>query len=96
MLLKGSVASYMQFTREIVIRQQFSQSRGFIKLVNRLYSDGNGNIKSGSVSTKKPGSLFRLFAVFQQLEFTYDIFNMPCDQMIKLLPPEFNEWLAQK
>lgn len=96
MLLKGSVSSNQKLTSEIVKRQQFSRSRGFIKLVNRLYSDGNGNIKSGSVSRTKPGSLFRLFAVFQQLEFTYDIFNMTRDQMMKLLPPEFNEWLAQK
>lgn len=96
MLLKGSVASNQELTSQIVERQQFSQSREFIKLVNRLYSDGNGNIKSGAIVRTKPGSLFRLFAVFQQLEVNYDIFNMTRDQMMKLLPPEFNEWLAQK
>lgn len=98
MLLKVSVASNPTLTSQIVERQQFSRSRGFIKLINWLYFDGSGNLKPGSVAkTKptKPGSLFRLFAVFQQLEVNYDIFNMTRDQMMKLLPPEFDEWLEK-
>lgn len=95
MLLKGSVASKPELTSQIVERQQFSRSQGFIQLVNGLYYDGNGNTKSGSLARTKPGSLFRLFAVFQQLEVNYDIFNMTRDQMMKLLPPEFDEWLEK-
>jgi len=95
MLLKESVASDPELTSQIVERQRFSRSRGFVKLVNGLYFDDNGNRKSGSIVRTKPGSLFRLFAVFHQLEFNYDIFNMTRDQMIKLLPPEFDEWLEK-
>ncbi len=52
-----------------------------------------GVVAKGSTEREKPGTLYRLFAVFQQLEFTYDIFNMPCERMIELLPPEFDELL---
>lgn len=93
MLLTGSVGSRKELTWEIGARQQFVRSREFITLVNKLYEDENGNTKPGVTDRTKPGGLQRLITVFQQLELTYDIFNMPCDKMIELLPPEFDAWL---
>lgn len=93
MLLTGPIGSRMALAFEIVARQQFARSREFIKLVNRIYSDSHGKMKRGASSSKTPGSVHRLIRIFQQLEFTYDIFDMSCEKMIKLLPPEFNEWL---
>ena len=92
MLLTGPVGSRKELTYEIVARQQFARSKEFIKLVNRLYSNENQDTKSGAVSKGKAGNLYRLIAVFQQLELTYDIYNMPCEKMLELLPSEFNEW----
>lgn len=94
MLLTGPVGSRMELAYEIAARPQFARSREFIRLVNRLYSDGPGNVKRGAASdTNKPGSIYRLIRIFQQLELTYDIFDMSCEKMIELLPPEFDEWL---
>ncbi len=92
MLLAGQVSSWKSFTYHLVSRPQFARSREVIKLVNRLYSDSNGNTKSGALEGN-PGTLYRLFSVFQQLAFNYDVFNMTCAQMIELLPPEFDQWL---
>ncbi len=97
MLLTGPIGSKKELTFQIIERQQFSRSHEFIKLVNRLYSDSHGETKSGvmtfSRQSGKPGDFFRLVAVIQQLELTYDIFNMSCEKMIELLPPEFDKWL---
>ena len=93
MLLTGPVGSRMQLTFEIVARPQFARSREFIRLINRLYSDSRGKMKRGASSEKRSGSVYRLIRVFQQLELTYDIFDMSCEKMIELLPPEFDEWL---
>ena len=94
MLLAGPVGSRMALTSEIVARMRFARSREFIRLVNRLYSDGRGNMKRGAASgEKRAGSVHRLIRIFQQLELTYDVFDMNCEKMIKLLPPEFDEWL---
>ncbi len=99
MLLTGPIGSRKQLTFQIVGRQKFSRSHEFIKLVNRLYSDSNGNTRplvTSSLDNRSkvvPGDLGRLFTVFQQLEFTYDIFNMPCENIIEFLPTEFDEWL---
>ena len=96
MLLAGPIGSRMELTFEIGARPQFARSREFIRLVNRLYSDGCGNMKRGTSSKKRPGSVYRLIKIFQQLELTYDIFDMSCEKMIELLPPEFDEWLDSK
>ena len=94
MLLAGPVGSRMELAYEIAARPQFARSREFIRLVNRLYFDGRGNMKRGAASgEKRSGSLHRLIRIFQQLELTYDVFDMNCEKMIKLLPPEFDEWL---
>lgn len=93
-LLTGPIGSRMQLMFQIVARPQFARSREFVKLVNRLYSDGRGNMKRGATSDmNKPGSIYRLIRIFQQLELTYDIFDMSCEKMIGLLPPEFDGWL---
>lgn len=94
MLLAGPVGSRMTLTYEIAARPQFARSREFIRLVNRLYSDIHGNMKRGAATgEKRSGSIHRLIKIFQQLELTYDVFDMNCEKMIKLLPPEFDEWL---
>ncbi len=92
MLLAGPIGSRMDITFEIVSRLQFARSHEFIKLVNRLYFNSQGKMKRGA-SKHNPGSVRRLISVFQQLELTYDIFNMSCEKMIDLLPPEFDKWL---
>ena len=93
MLLAGPIGSRMELTFEIVARLQFARSREFIKLVNRLYSDDHGKMKRGASHKGTSGSIHRLIKIFQQLELTYDIFDMSCEKMIELLPPEFDEWL---
>lgn len=97
MLLTGPVGSRKQLTFQIVGRQQFASSGEFIELVNRLYEDNSGNTKpgvtAGLAGKANPGDLSRLFLLFQQLELTYDIFNMPCEKMVELLPSEFDKWL---
>jgi hypothetical protein len=34
----------------------------------------------------------RLVAVIQQFDLTYDLYAMTADQILTLLPPEFDRW----
>ena len=96
-LLKGPIGSRMQPMFRIVARPRFARSQEFVKPVDRLYSDGRGNVKRGAASdTNEPGSIHGPIRTFQRLELTCDIFDMSCEKMIGLLPPEFDGWLDSK
>ena len=93
MLLTGPIGSRMELAFEIVARPQFARPHEFIRLVNRLYSDDRGKMKRSASHKGTLGAIHRLIRIFQQLELTYDIFDMNCEKMIELLPSEFDEWL---
>jgi len=39
-----------------------------------------------------PGTLYRFIDVVQQLGLTYDLYSMTGDQILQLLPSEFDRW----
>ena len=93
-LLNFPSGSKSEFMHETVSRQQFTNSRTFMKLINKLYNDGNDNTKPRSLGLHKPGpgTLLRLITVIRQLEKNYDVFHMPPDKLLSLLPSEFHRW----
>jgi hypothetical protein len=57
------------------------------------YDPGKANAKRGAYSSKrKPGTLLRFIDVVQQLDLTYDLYGMAGDQVLDLLPQEFDDW----
>lgn len=81
--LLGAVAAY--------------RSPGIMELANRLYTDPvTGRHKPGIAGSgqnqRPPGGIVRLLDVLNQLYMTYDIYGMTADQLLPLLPPEFQRW----
>jgi len=85
-----------KFIRELASRQNLISNGNLIDVVQILYwrEDGKSRegIKRGAVSKKKPGNLWRLIAVLNQLDTTYDLFDMSPNDILRLLPEEFNSW----
>ena len=94
MLLSGPLYETSRYYLELSARQGFITSRGIIEAANILYFDSeNGKPKRGpAVTTRKPGALIRFIDVVQQLDLTHDLYSMTGEDVIALLPPEFNEW----
>ncbi len=43
-------------------------------------------------SPSRPGNLRHLIAVIQQLDFNYDLYGMRAEEILQLLPAEFDAW----
>lgn len=58
-----------------------------------LYFDNTSQKpKRGSLMKNSPGTLYRFIDVVQQLDLTYDLYSMTGDQILQLLPGEFDRW----
>jgi len=80
--------------RELSCRQDLLANKGVIEAANSLYYDEKKEqLKRGSaVKTAKAGSLRRFIDVVQQLDLTYDLHSMTGEQVLRLLPSEFDDW----
>lgn len=73
-------------------------NRSLIEAVDRLYfdpaSEEGGRPKRGALTRTRPGNVRRLVAVSDQFDLTYDMYAMSCQQILDLLPAEFDKWRA--
>ena len=97
LLLNDPASSMSQFTLRLVQSPEVFRSRGIVKLAHMLYADrGTGRLREGargmSRATAPPGSLPRLFVVLQALSLTYDVYGMTAEQLLPLLPAEFDRF----
>jgi hypothetical protein len=93
LLLNGPPHQESQIHHEICARQGFITNRGIIEVANILYfSTKTNKPKPGVLSKTRAGSLLRLIDVIQQLELTYDLYSMKAEEIMHLLPEEFNLW----
>ena len=83
-----------ELVEQIASRQEFVSNPSVTSLTTRLYfDDSQRELKRGS-SNKGAGSPRRLVCVLQQFDLTYDLYSMSVDQLVDLLPPEFDRWTA--
>jgi hypothetical protein len=94
LLLDGPPSQMNKFWLELACRQGFITNRGVIEAASLLYHDAHkGKAKRGAAATtRKPGTLFRFIDVIQQLDLTYDLHSMSGEQVLNLLPKEFDAW----
>jgi hypothetical protein len=94
LLFDGPPSEINKFRLELACRQGFITNKGIIEAANLLYYDvQKGTAKPGAAATtRKPGTLFRFIDVVQQLDLTYDLHSMTGEQVLNLLPKEFDEW----
>lgn len=83
-----------KFYEELSSRQGFVTNKGVMEAANLLYYDARQRkAKRGSaVTSRMPGTLFRFIDVVQQLDLTYDLYSMTGQEVLDLLPSEFDEW----
>ena len=83
-----------QFHNELAGRQTLITNRGLLDAADRLYfNESDSKPKRGALIKKNaPGTLLRFVDVVQQLDLTYDLYSMSGEEIIALLPPEFDKW----
>jgi len=80
------------FTERVAANQFIISHKNIMEAIYRLYFDERSGRPKRGASSDEEGSVRRFIKVIQQFEFTYDIYSMSSDQIINLLPPEFNRW----
>ena len=98
LLFYGPLFVLNSYYRQLACRQAFITNSGVIEAANLLYYDSSiGKPKFGATSkTGKPGTIFRFIDVIQQLDLTYDLYSMSGEEVLDLLPPEFDQWRPPK
>lgn len=83
-----------KFHHELAVRQNFITNRGILEAAHKLYFDESTNKPKRGATVKKkiPGTLYRFIDVIQQYDLTYDLYSMSGEEVLDLLPPEFNKW----
>jgi len=93
LLLHPPVHQHGAFVYDLGFRRDLITNRGLIEAIDLLYWDAKRKRpKRGATTATRPGNLRRLIAVVQQLDFNYDLYGMRADEVLRLLPPEFDGW----
>lgn len=91
--LYSPVYEHNDFIEQFASRQFIISYKNIVEAINKLYFDTRtNNPKRGVQSRTQAGNIRRFVSIIQQLELTYDIYSMTSEQIIDLLPPEFNYW----
>lgn len=73
-------------------RQQDMFNRTFMRVARALYfNDASGKLKPGAGGTSG-GTAYRLAKVYRQLDVTWDIEELNPEEVIELLPDEFDQF----
>jgi hypothetical protein len=98
LLMAGPLYGISKYYEQLSARQGFITNRGIVEAANLLYFDQEQrrSKRGTAVTTRKPGALFRFIDVVQQLDLTHDLYSMTGDEVLALLPSEFDEWRPGK
>lgn len=93
-LLYNSPHTPGDFAEQLSSSQKYVMSRGIIGAATHMYfDDSSGSPKPGAGSKeRKPGTLRRYLDVLSQLELTYDLQSMEPEELLEILPPEFDRF----
>lgn len=93
LLLHPPVHQHGAFLYDLAFRRDLITNRGLIEAIDLLYWDVKRNRpRRGATTVTRPGNLRRLIAVIQQLDFNYDLYGMRAEEILRMLPSEFDAW----
>lgn len=76
----------------IASRQELVTNKAVVEVATRLYfNQKSKNLKSGAAS-KSAGSARRLAAVLNQFDLTWDLYSATADEIMRILPKEFDKF----
>lgn len=82
-----------ELIEQIMARQYYMGCEGVIRAASKLYYDPERRtFKKGAAGRTSPGCVYRFISWLQQLEINYDLFSMLSDDLLELLPAEFNRF----
>lgn len=84
-----------EIIEQLASRQEIISNPNLIKAAHILYWDNDSKKTKRGASGKNKGTPRRLPKVFGQIELTYDIFSMKPDEIVKILPKEFEVWIKK-
>ncbi len=91
--LYNPVYEHNDFIEQFASRQFIISHRNIVEAISWLYLNPvNNEPRRGAQSRNRPGNIRRFVRLIQQFELTYDVYTMSPDQILDLLPAEFNEW----
>ena len=93
--LRTPLPVHGDYAEQLAARQEIVSNRAVVEAADQLYysEEGGGGLKMGAVDRSRPGNVRRLITVMQQLDLTYDLYGMTADDILGLLPDEFDGWL---
>lgn len=97
-MLSGDPATRGEIMEQILSRQQLFSTGNVFEAAARLYRDPEtGRPKRGASSKgDKPGTVRRFGEFLGQIALTYDIPAMGPEELLKLLPPEFERFAPEE
>lgn len=98
-LLDEPVNSMGQLADRLSGAPEMFRAEGIMDLAHRLYADPSTRslkpgVLGGGQNQRPPGGIVRLLDVLNQLYMTYDVYGMTAEQLLPLLPAEFERWQA--
>jgi hypothetical protein len=91
--LHGPVHQHADITEQFASRMEIITNPGMVQVIDQLYYAADANApKRGATTRTRPGNVRRLVDVFWQFHLTYDLYAMTADDILRLLPAEFNTW----
>lgn len=83
-----------ELEEQFLSRQEIATNKGIIEAAIVLYWDEeNKNIKRGARNKSGPGIIRRFTKnIIPQFQMTYDLNSMSGEEILNLLPSEFNIW----
>jgi hypothetical protein len=85
------------FHHQLAQRQSIITNKGLMEAAHLLYiSNRESKPKFGAIAKNRAGTVYRFIDVIQQLDLNYDLYSMTGEEVLQLLPAEFNKWKGQK
>lgn len=82
-----------ELIEQMMARQYLLSCEGVMHAAAVLYWDAEqASFRSGAAARKSAGCVSRFVAWLQQLELTYDLFSLSSDDVLALMPPEFDRF----
>lgn len=92
--LAGKANRHGDILEQLASRQEIATVKGILEAVNLLYWDSDKNRpKLGVTNRNKIGNIRRFTgSIIPQFQMTYDLNSMSGEDIINLLPHEFDDW----
>ncbi len=92
-LLSNPMYKVGEINEQIASRQTIVSNKEMMKAIHALYYDyERATFKRGATTRNKAGTVDRFWRVKEQLDLTHDFFSMEHDEILNILPSEFDRW----